>query len=306
MEFLIIVVVLLLLVSLTVALYNRLARGRVRVDEAWAQIDAQLQRRHDLIPNLVETVKGYASHERETFEEVTAARAKAVSVQGPGELAEAENMLTQALGRLLAISENYPQLKADQNFRRLQEELAHTENMVAGARGHYNASVRAYDELRQVFPTSVVASTFNFEPRDYFEIETDVERFEDRVGDLARLLLERGANPNDEEAVYHSPETRDNRAMTLLVEMASNALVVPHLKPGQGQVGLSVSVRHLAPTPIGKKVRAETELVAIDRRRLGFKVKVFDDVEQVGEAEHERFVIDVDKYVERLKKKIGA
>lgn len=95
-------------------------------------------------------------------------------------------------------------------------------------------------------------------------------------------------------------------SMTLLVEMASNALVVPHLKAGQGQVGLSVNVRHLAPTPLGKKVRAETELVAIDRRRLTFKVKVFDDVEQVGEAEHERFVIDVDKYVERLKKKIGA
>ncbi len=157
---------------LVVVAYNRLVRSRVRVDEAWAQIDTQLQRRHDLIPNLVETVKGYAAHERETFEAVTAARAKAISVQAPKELAEAENGLTQALGKLLAITENYPQLKADANFRQLQDELAHTENMVAGARGNYNASVRAFDELRQVFPSSLIASTFGFTARDYFEIET--------------------------------------------------------------------------------------------------------------------------------------
>jgi LemA protein len=164
--------VVLLVVAFVVVLYNRLVRGRVRVDEAWAQIDTQLQRRHDLIPNLVETVKGYAAHERQTFEEVTAARARAISTTGPADLAEAENGLTQALGRLLAISENYPQLKADANFRQLQEELAHTENMVAGSRGHYNASVRAYDELRQVFPSSIIAGMFNFEPREYFEVET--------------------------------------------------------------------------------------------------------------------------------------
>jgi LemA protein len=169
---LILLVVLVGLVVLVVGIYNRLVRARVRIDEAWAQIDTQLQRRHDLIPNLVETVKGYAAHERETFEEVTAARAKAISVQGPADLAQAENQLTQALGKLLAISENYPQLKADANFRQLQEELAHTENMVAGSRGHYNASVRAYDEARKVFPTSVIASVFNFEDRDYFEVDT--------------------------------------------------------------------------------------------------------------------------------------
>ncbi|MTV26655.1 LemA family protein [Nitriliruptoraceae bacterium ZYF776] len=164
--------VVLLLVLIVVMLYNRLVRARVRVDEAWAQIDTQLQRRHDLIPNLVETVKGYAAHERATFEEVTAARARAISTTGPADLAEAENGLTQALGRLMAISENYPELKADANFRQLQEELAHTENMVAGSRGHYNASVRAYDELRQVFPSSVIAGSFNFEAREYFEVET--------------------------------------------------------------------------------------------------------------------------------------
>jgi LemA protein len=169
---LILLLVIVVLVGLVIAAYNRLVRSRVRVDEAWAQIDTQLQRRHDLIPNLVETVKGYAAHERETFEEVTAARAKAISVSAPKELAEAENGLTQALGKLLAITENYPQLKADANFRQLQDELAHTENMVAGARGNYNASVRAFDELRQVFPSSLIASSFGFTAREYFEVET--------------------------------------------------------------------------------------------------------------------------------------
>jgi len=169
---LILLLVIVALVVVVIAAYNRLVRSRVRVDEAWAQIDTQLQRRHDLIPNLVETVKGYAAHERETFEEVTAARAKAISVQAPKELADAENGLTQALGKLLAITENYPLLKADANFRQLQDELAHTENMVAGARGNYNASVRAFDELRQVFPSSLIASTFGFTAREYFEVET--------------------------------------------------------------------------------------------------------------------------------------
>ncbi|MFO7779811.1 MAG: LemA family protein [Nitriliruptoraceae bacterium] len=169
---LVLVLLLLAVAAWSISGYNRLVRARVRIDEAWAQIDTQLQRRHDLIPNLVNTVKGYAAHERETFEEVTAARAKAITVQAPGELAEAENGLTQALGKLLAITENYPDLKADANFRQLQEELAHTENMVAGARGHYNAAVREYDTARQVFPTSVIAGMFNFEDREYFEVET--------------------------------------------------------------------------------------------------------------------------------------
>ena len=171
-ELIVVVVIVAALALWLVAKYNGLVRARVRVDEAWAQIDTQLQRRHDLIPNLVETVQGYAAHERQTFEDVTAARARAVSVQAPGDLAEAEDGLTQALGRLLAISENYPQLRADANFRQLQEELAHTENMVAGARGHYNASVRTYDTAREVFPTSIMAGMFNFEDRDYFEVAT--------------------------------------------------------------------------------------------------------------------------------------
>jgi LemA protein len=171
-ELLIVLGIVVVLAVVVIGMYNKLVRARVRVDEAWAQIDTQLQRRHDLIPNLVETVKGYAAHERETFEEVTNARAQAMQISQPGELANAENQLSQALGRLLAISENYPQLQADANFRQLQEELAHTENLVAGSRGHYNASVRAYDETRQVFPTSIIAGMFNFEDREYFEIET--------------------------------------------------------------------------------------------------------------------------------------
>ncbi len=167
-----IIAVVALIVLWVVRGYNRLVRSRVRIDEAWAQIDTQLQRRHDLIPNLVETVKGYASHETETFQAVTQARANAISPHTPKEQADAENVLTQTLGRLLAISENYPQLRADQNFRQLQEELAHTENMVANSRGHYNASVRSYDEARQVFPTSILASAFKFAARDYFEVDT--------------------------------------------------------------------------------------------------------------------------------------
>lgn len=119
------------------------------------------------------------------------------------------------------------------------------------------------------------------------------------TGTLEWEVTEKLCTTRGDYKVFSTP------SMTLFVEMASNALAAPHLKPGQGQVGLSVNIRHLAPTPIGKKVRAEAELVGIDRRRLAFKVKVFDDIEQVGEAEHERFVIDVDKYTERLKKKMA-
>lgn len=155
-----------------VVTYNRLVRARIRTDEAWAQIDTQLQRRHDLIPNIVETVKGYASHERETLQSVIEARSRAVSAEGVQDQAEAENMITQALGRLFALTENYPDLKADANFRQLVEELRHTENMVAGSRQHYNAAVRSYEQSRQVFPNSVIAGPMGFEAREYFEVET--------------------------------------------------------------------------------------------------------------------------------------
>lgn len=170
-----------LIVLVVVALYNRLVRLRNQAEEAWAGIDVQLVRRHDLIPNLVETVKGYASHERETLEAVTRARARAVDATGVREQAQAENMLTQALGRLFALAEAYPELQADENFRQLQSELARTEDLLARARQDYNATVRAYDTAREVFPTNVVAGLFNFEERAYFEVDDPEHRDPVRV-----------------------------------------------------------------------------------------------------------------------------
>lgn len=154
-----------------VGMYNRLVQLRNRVDNAWHQVDVQLRRRYDLIPNLVETVKGYASHERELFEKVTQARAAAIAAQTVKEQAEAENALTQTLKSLFAVAENYPELKASQNFMMLQEELAGTESKIAYARQFYNDSVMAYNAATQVFPSNIVASMFGFQPKDYFEAE---------------------------------------------------------------------------------------------------------------------------------------
>lgn len=169
---LLVLIALLVLVALWfVGMYNRLVRLRNQAEEAWAGIDVQLTRRHDLIPNLVETVKGYASHERETLEAVIQARNAAVSASGPAAQAQAENFLTGALRQLFALAEAYPDLKADANFRELQAELTATENMVASSRQTYNAAVRQYDTAREVFPTNIVAGMFNFEEREYFEVE---------------------------------------------------------------------------------------------------------------------------------------
>ncbi len=169
------VVVLLVVVALWfVGMYNRLVRLRNQCEQAWAGIDVQLTRRHDLIPNLVETVKGYASHERETLEQVIQARNTAVAASGPAQQAQAENVLTGALRQLFALSESYPDLKADANFRELQTELTNTEGLVARSRQTYNATVQQYDTAREVFPTNIVAGMFNFEPREYFEA-TDPE-----------------------------------------------------------------------------------------------------------------------------------
>jgi len=161
----------LLLALFVVLLYNRLVRLRNRVENAWAQVDVQLQRRHDLIPNLVETVKGYAGHERSTFDEVTAARSSAQRATTLEQHAEAENVLTAALGRLFAVAEAYPQLRATENFQRLQSDLDETENKIAVARQLYNDAVLTYDTARETVPTSVVAGLFDFEARRYFEIE---------------------------------------------------------------------------------------------------------------------------------------
>jgi LemA protein len=154
-----------------VLLYNRLVRLRNRAENSWAQVDVQLRRRYDLVPNLVETVKGYASHERATFEEVTRARASAQAARTVEEQAEAENVLTAAIGRLFAVAEDYPELRASDNFRELQSQLEETEGRIAVARQIYNDAVLSYDNALETVPTNVIGSLFNFEPKAYFEIE---------------------------------------------------------------------------------------------------------------------------------------
>jgi LemA protein len=159
-----------------VALYNGLVRARVRVDEAWSGIATQLKRRHDLIPNLVETVKGYAAHERGVLERVTELRSRAVAAQTPAQAAQAEGLLTQALRGLYAVAENYPDLKANQGFLSLQATLADTETQIAGARQGYNAAVRDLNTRIESVPTNVFASMFGFTRREFFELEDPAER----------------------------------------------------------------------------------------------------------------------------------
>jgi LemA protein len=167
----VVLVVLVALVLYLVVLYNGLVQKRNRVDNAWAQIEVQLRRRRDLIPNLVETVKGYASHERGTFEAVTEARSAAAGAQSPAEVAEAEGLLTQALGRLFALAEAYPELQADENFRELQGQLEETEDRIAVSRQVYNDTVLTYNNAIQVIPAVFVAGAFGFRQRDFFEVE---------------------------------------------------------------------------------------------------------------------------------------
>ena len=166
------VLAIVVLVAMFAALiYNRLVRLRNKVEEAWAQIDVQLQRRHDLIPNLVNTVKGYAAHEKSTLEEVTAARTAAVAAQGAEAAGKSEEALTAALGRLFALAENYPDLKADQNFRQLQEELSDTEDKVAFARQYYNDNVREWNTRISSLPDMMVARMMAAQKAEYFEVE---------------------------------------------------------------------------------------------------------------------------------------
>lgn len=175
---LIIAVVLIIVLSLwVVAMYNKLIRLRVSAEEGSSEIEVQLKRRYDLIPNLVETVKGYASHEKSTFEEVTKARTAAQSVQGVNaQSAEAENMLTQALGHLFAVAEQYPDLKANQNFLELQNELTATEDRLAAARRFYNATVKQLNTACQTIPTKFVAPIAKVSEREFFEVEEAAER----------------------------------------------------------------------------------------------------------------------------------
>jgi len=165
-----------LLALYLVALYNGLVQKRNRVDNAWAQIEVQLKRRRDLIPNLVETVKGYAAHERGTFEAVTEARARAAGAQTVAETAQAEGLLSQALGRLFAVAEAYPDLKASQNFLDLQAQLKDTEDKIAISRQVYNDTVLTYNNAIQVFPAVMIAGAFGFTRREFFEIENPAER----------------------------------------------------------------------------------------------------------------------------------
>jgi len=163
--------VLLVAVFAVIGIYNRLVTLRNRVDNAWSQIDVQLRRRYDLIPNLVETVKGYAAHEKETLEKVIQARNMAMSAEGVQAKGEAENMLTGTLKSIFALAENYPDLKANQNFLMLQEELSGTESKIAYSRQFYNDSVMTYNTSTQTFPSNVLAGMFGFKEREYFEIE---------------------------------------------------------------------------------------------------------------------------------------
>ena len=159
-----------------IAIYNGLIKSRNRTDEAWSDIDVQLKRRYDLIPNLVETVKGYAEHERELFEKVTQARTTAMGAQAPAEKAQAENALAGTLKSLFAVAENYPDLKANQNFLELQRELSDTENKIQAARRFYNGNVRDFNIKIEKFPNNLVAGMLGFKKRDFFELEGEAEK----------------------------------------------------------------------------------------------------------------------------------
>ena len=180
MPVVILLIVLLVLVVgvafFVIGLYNGLVRGRNQVDNAWSQIDVQLKRRHDLIPNLVETAKGYMQHEQDTFKAITEARAKAMGAHSPGEAGKAEGQLSGALSNFLLTVENYPDLKANQNFLSLQETLTSTENKIAFSRQGYNDQVLFFNNKTEMFPSNIVAGMFNFAKREFFEIENEEER----------------------------------------------------------------------------------------------------------------------------------
>jgi len=170
-----VIVIIVVLVLALVAVYNGLVRSRVRVDEAWSDINVQTKRRYDLIPNLVNTVQGYAKHEKTVFEDVTAARTAAMGAQGIAQKAQAENQLAGTLKSLFAVAENYPELKANENFKQLQDELVDTEDKIQAARRFYNGSVRDYNIKLQVFPTSLLAGMLGFTARDFFESDDQAQ-----------------------------------------------------------------------------------------------------------------------------------
>jgi LemA protein len=203
---LIIVAVIVILLLVLVGMFNKLVRLRNRAENAWAQVDVQLRKRYDLIPNLVETVKGYAAHERGTFEEVTAARTAAQQAQGVAEQAQAENVLTAALGRLFAVAEAYPQLRATENFQQLQAQLSDVEQNIAVSRQVYNDTVLSYDNALETFPTNVIAGMFHFNPREYFQTE-DATREAPRVS-FTDDAPPAAASPPPEAPASPSPPTQ--------------------------------------------------------------------------------------------------
>ena len=172
----VVAIVLVLLIIFVIGIYNALIRLRNQVNNAWSQIDVQLKRRHDLIPNLVETAKGYMKHERGTFEAITEARSQAMGAKTVSEASKAEGTLGEALSKFMLVVENYPDLKANQNFLAVQEELTSTENKISFARQSYNDQVLFFNNKIQMFPSNIVANMFNFGKRDFFELESAAER----------------------------------------------------------------------------------------------------------------------------------
>lgn len=172
----IIIVIIVGLIFFLISIYNALIRLRNQVKNAWSQIDVQLKRRHDLIPNLIETVKGYMTHERATLENITKARSQAVHAEGVGAKAKAESELTGALGKFNLVVENYPDLKANQNFLSLQEELTSTENRISFARQAYNDQVLFFNNKIQMFPSNIIAGMFGFKTEEFFQIEDQREK----------------------------------------------------------------------------------------------------------------------------------
>lgn len=172
----IILAIVVLLVIAIIGMYNGLVQAKIKVDNAWSQIDVQLQRRFDLIPNFVETVKGYMTHEKETFEKIAALRTSWANASSVSEKAELDNQLSTSLKTIMAVSESYPELKANQNFSELSEELRNTENKISFSRQFYNDTVTMYNTKLEVFPSNIIAGMFNFKARDLFKTESDEAR----------------------------------------------------------------------------------------------------------------------------------
>ena len=175
MTLLIILVIIAVIVFAAVAIYNKLVRLRNTVKSSWSDIDVQCKKRYDLVPNLVEAVKGYASHEKSVFERVTQARSMAMQAHSPAEMAKAENMIRDTLKSLFAVAEAYPELKANANFQQLQSQVQELENNIESARRYYNAVVRDYDTLIESFPSNLIASQFKFQKEEFFELEAPAE-----------------------------------------------------------------------------------------------------------------------------------